>query len=151
MKRVKTPTPIWYRILFLVVGIIWIIWLSIEDSSERGVLLFSVTLCALLALRFVMSISAQNTNRDRKYPTPDVQQSTKKFLLYPIIGAVTGLAVTPIAIFMMALKTGLHGHITPDFSSAQVTIVLIRTPIWIIGGLLIGVGMSLISWSEDKK
>lgn len=151
MKRSRTPTPIWYRVLFLIVGIIWIIWLSIEDSSERGVLLFSVTFSVLLALRFVITNSAQSTNGDLKYPLPEVQQSTKKFMFYPIVGAVTGLAVTPIAIFMMALKTGLHSHLAPDFTSAQVTTVLIRTPIWIIGGLLIGVGMSLISWSEDKK
>jgi hypothetical protein len=43
----------------------------------------------------------------------------------------------------MAIKTGLHGHAAPDFTSAQVIEVFLRTPIWGLGGLLIGLGIGL--------
>jgi hypothetical protein len=135
----------------LIVGIAWLIWLSIEDLSERWVLLFSVTICVLLAVRFLIYYSAQRSKNEDKYPQNREQRSARRFLFYPLVGALTGLAVTPVAIFLMALKTGLHGHFAPEFTSAQVFIVLIRTPIWIVGGLLIGVGVELLLWSQQTK
>lgn len=151
MSRSKSTTPIWYRISALIVGIAWLIWLSIEDLSERWVLLFSVTICVLLAVRFLIYYSAQRSKNEDKYPQNREQRSARRFLFYPLVGALTGLAVTPVAIFLMALKTGLHGHFAPEFTSAQVFIVLVRTPIWIVGGLLIGVGVELLLWSQQTK
>ena len=151
MSRSKSTTPIWYRITALIVGIAWLIWLSIEDLSERWVLLFSVTICVLLAVRFLIYYSAQRSKNEDKYPQNREQRSARRFLFYPLVGALTGLAVTPVAIFLMALKTGLHGHFAPEFTSAQVFIVLVRTPIWIVGGLLIGVGVELLLWSQQTK
>ena len=151
MKRLKTPTPIWYRILFLVVGIFWLVWLSIEDLSERWVLLVSVIFCVLLALRFMIAYPTPGVKENKQNLHPVDEQSTRQFLYYPIMGALTGLAVTPMALFLMALKTGLHGHFAPEFTSTQVITVLLRTPIWIIGGFLVGLGMSLVSWSQAKK
>ena len=151
MSRSKSTTPIWYRISVLIVGIAWLIWLSIEDLSERWVLLFSVTICVLLAVRFLIYYSAQRSKNEDKYPQNREQRSARRFLFYPLVGALTGLAVTPVAIFLMALKTGLHGHFAPEFTSAQVFIVLVRTPIWIVGGLLIGVGVELLLWSQQTK
>lgn len=151
MSRSKSTTPIWYRISALIFGIAWLIWLSIEDLSERWVLLFSVTICVLLAVRFIIYYSAQRSKNEDKYPQNREQRSARRFLFYPLVGALTGLAVTPVAIFLMALKTGLHGHFAPEFTSAQVFIVLVRTPIWIVGGLLIGVGVELLLWSQQTK
>ncbi len=151
MSRSKSTTPIWYRISALIVGIAWLIWLSIEDLSERWVLLFSVTICVLLAVRFIIYYSAQRSKNEEKYPQNKEQRSARRFLFYPLVGVLTGLAVTPVAIFLMALKTGLHGHFAPEFTSAQVFIVLVRTPIWIVGGLLIGVGVELLLWSQQTK
>lgn len=151
MSRSKSTTPIWYRISALIVGIAWLIWLSIEDLSERWVLLFSVTICVLLAVRFLIYYSAQRSKNEDKYSQNREQRSARRFLFYPLVGALTGLAVTPVAIFLMALKTGLHGHFAPEFTSAQVFIVLVRTPIWIVGGLLIGVGVELLLWSQQTK
>ena len=151
MSRSKSTTPIWYRISALIVGIAWLIWLSIEDLSERWVLIFSVTICVLLAVRFIIYYSAQRSKNEDKYPQNKDQRPARRFLFYPLVGALTGLAVTPVAIFLMALKTGLHGHFAPEFTSAQVFIVLVRTPIWIVGGLLIGVGVELLLWSQQTK
>lgn len=151
MKRSKTPTPIWYRILFLFVGIFWLFWLSIEDLSERWVLLFSVIFCVLLAIRFIIANSTPGVQENQPNLHPEGERSTRHFLYFPVMGALTGLAVTPMALFLMALKTGLHGHFTPEFTSTQVITVLLRTPIWIIGGLMVGLGMSLVSWSQAKK
>jgi Mn2+/Fe2+ NRAMP family transporter len=151
VKRSKTPTPIWYRILFLFVGIFWLFWLSIEDLSERWVLLFAVVFCVLIALCFIIAYSTPGVEENHRNLHPEDEQSTRQFLYYPIVGALTGLAVTPMALFLMALKTGLHGHFSPEFSSTQVITVLFRTPIWFIGGFLIGLGMSLVSWSQKDK
>lgn len=118
----------WLRISGLIVGIALILWLPIEDANLNRVLFFASAVCTWGAARFMLNISSQD----------------RKFLWRHILaGAVAGLAVSPVAIFLMAFKSGLHGHGVPDFSIGQILRVLVRFPVWVIAGTLLGLGVAL--------
>ena len=73
------------------------------------------------------------------------------FLLqYLSAGLLAGLAVGPLASFFMIFKTGLHGHGAPDFTPQQMAAVLLRTPIFGISGLLLGLGSGLAILAKDQ-
>ena len=46
--------------------------------------------------------------------------------------------MTAVALLLMAIKTGLHGHGTPDYTPEQMVRVLSLTPLWVVVGLVIG-------------
>jgi hypothetical protein len=100
-----------------------LVWLSVEDRGVRPILLLSALSCALAAAWVAFSL--------RLCVKPRLPALV-------LVGAIAGLAVTPLAIFLMALKTGLHGHAAPDFTPGQITWVLSRTLAWVIAGLLAG-------------
>jgi len=56
-------------------------------------------------------------------------------------GLVAGLAAPAAAALLLILKIGLHGHSRPDFSLQDIVDLLSRTPIWMVGGALIGAGI----------
>lgn len=116
------------RMLFLILGGLLLVWLPLEDLSENWALLFALALCALIASR-VLSTATQAA-RGRWYT-------------YPLAGILAGLAATPAALFLMAFKSGVHGHGRPDFTPDQVTAVLLRAPVWVISGLLLGSGIGI--------
>lgn len=116
------------RILALVVGGGLLFWLPVEDLSENWAILFAILISTLAVLALLT----------RLHPI-----GGRPWLVASLAGALAGLAVTPLALFLMAFKSGLHGHHLPDFTPAQVTSVLQRTPIWIAAGLLIGLGVGL--------
>ena len=135
----------------MVVIVSWLIWLSTEDLSIRWVLLFAATICVLFVMRLLKSLSDRGVVNPKENAQNEDQNYSERFLFYPLVGFLTGLAVTPVAIFLMALKSGLHGHIAPEFTSAQVFTVLQRTPIWVIGGLMVGVGVGMLRWSRINQ
>lgn len=151
MTRLKLTSPVWFRVVALVVAVAWLLWLPIEDNSERWVLFFAVLISVLIAARWCIYYSARRSKSQNEYGLNEKSFPGKRFLIYLIVGVLTGLTVTPVAVLLMALKSGLHGHVTPEFTSAQVFIVLQRTPIWIIGGLLAGVGVGLLRWTRKTK
>jgi hypothetical protein len=119
----------------LILGIALILWLPIEDVNLNQVLFFANALCAWWAARFWLDTSPQNPLFVRRHV---------------LIGLVAGLAVTPVALFLMAFKSGLHGHGIPDFSGAQILGVLARFPVWIVAGLLLGLGVALARLSQQE-
>lgn len=116
------------RILWILLGACLLIWLQLEDASERWVLLFAAAICTMLAAQ-----AWQRLARHR------VQQG----YWFPLAGLLVGLLITPVALSLMALKTGLHGHQGPDFSGEQILAVIMRTPFWIASGLITGSGIQL--------
>lgn len=113
----------------LALGILGIFWVPVEDLNDHYAVLFAAAICTLMAARWVVSVSAQKRPR---------------FIFYIIIGLLAGLAVSPLAVLLMAFKIGLHGHPVPDFTFAQITAVALRTPIWTMGGGLIGLGIAFL-------
>ena len=116
------------RLLALVLGISLLLWFPIEDVSQLSVVLFAALISAWLALRSLLP----------------VQPGGRYYLVrYLLVGALAGLAVIPLALLLMALKTGLHSHSAPDFTYEQMQVLLFQTPLWVIVGLLLGLGGSL--------
>jgi hypothetical protein len=118
----------WRRYYTFVIGVLLLIWLPFEDANEQLAIAFAAAISAGLAARLAIK-------RNSFQPA-----SLLKHLLW---GSLAGLAVAPLTFLLMAIKTGLHGHAAPDFSGAQVIAVFLRTPVWALGGLLIGLGVGL--------
>lgn len=126
----------WLRISGVILGIALLLWLPIEDADLNRVLFFANAVCAWGAARAMVNTSSQDP----------------KFLQrHIVVGLVAGLAVSPAALFMMAFKSGLHGHGSPDFSSAQMLSVLMRFPVWAIAGTLLGLGAALARHSLNDR
>ena len=123
MESVKDiPTAkssIGLRIFGIIIGFLCLIWLPFEDTSTFYTVGLAVMICAWLAFRVVVQ--------------------TKPHLNHHIlIGTATGIAVVPITIVLMAVKSGIHAHGFADFQRLQVLQVIATFPYWTLGGLLIG-------------
>ena len=121
------------RILALILGILIFVWLPFEDTTLRWLILLAIAICAWGAARLLIG-----------FPS-----STRIGVwIYPISGALAGIAVAPTAIVLMIIKSGSHGHGTADFTIDQVVTLILRTPVWVISGILIGLGILL--WKKTK-
>lgn len=117
-------------------GVALLIWLPMENSSILWPLLFALAGSILGVVRAL---------------PPPPRTGGWRWLLYALAGMLAGLAVTPLAIFIMAFKSGLHGHGAPDFSPGQVISVINRTPWWVISGTLTGAGCGLMRKIKDSS
>lgn len=122
------------RTLAIAYGFLFFAWLIIEDTTTYWVILLGI----LGALFATFSILVYNKHNHLSV-----------WLVYPLSGFLCGLSVTPLVVILMAVKTGLHSHITPDFSLQQISFVLMTTPIWVVSGLLVGTGTAI--WRQGKN
>jgi hypothetical protein len=117
----------------VLIGLV-LVWLSFEDHSPLGALTLAAGMCAWLALRYLQT------------PLPTSRQVWGR---YALVGAVAGLAVAPLALLLMAVKTGLHAHPAPDYTAAQLQSAIDRILIFGISGLLIGLGSA--AWRLARR
>ena len=122
-KRKSSAIPLRVRYLAIILGMVFFLWIPFEDTSAAPAILLAAAISFWLASLFLALFQ------------PPFQNTLFNFVL---IGTAAGMAVTPLALGLMALKTGLHGHSAPDFTSQQIISVIRRTPLWMIGGFLIG-------------
>jgi hypothetical protein len=134
MSTPKPAIPLRMRLIAILLGMVSLFWLPFEDSSPTAALLIAVVLCAWVAA-YVLA-KAQNP-------------FSRVLLRSVLVGTLAGAAVTPLAIFLMAFKTGLHSHLAPDFTLQQFLSVIYRGPIWLIGGFLIGLGSGV--WLSARQ
>ena len=125
MSAPKSPLPLQMRFLAIILGVTLLLWLPIEDTTEIWAILFAIAISIWLAIAFL---------------TPKRVSLRSPLYNYILIGSLAGILITPVALLLMAFKTGLHGHETPDYTVQQLISILRRTPIWIAGGFLIGTG-----------
>lgn len=129
LHQPKRNTPAWLRLAALFLGISLLLWLPVEDTNEIRVVLAAASVTTWLALRHLVQL-----------PAP----GSRSLIRYILVGTLAGLAVTPLALFLMAFKTGLHGHESPDFTAEQIFFVVYRTHVWGFAGLLLGLGSGLL-------
>jgi hypothetical protein len=111
------------RFGFIAVWVSILLWLPLEDTGPLNARILAALACTLLAVRAFLR----------------VDRST--LVLSAGLGLAAGLLVNPITAGLMVFKSGLHGHGAPDFSVATLAAVLADTPVYGIGGLLIGAGI----------
>jgi len=128
MSKQKTTISLQIRWFAILLGIIFLIWIPVEDSSTTAALLFALVFATLGAVVFL-----SGAKKPFQAALPN----------YILTGITAGIAITPLTLFLMALKTGLHGHQGPDFNNQQILSIIYRTPIWLLGGLSIGLGSGL--------
>jgi hypothetical protein len=123
----------WRRISGLILGIGILIWLPVEEQSELGVLIISGVICTWSAVWILRG---------------PVENDRQILLRHGVVGVGAGLLLAPLAVLLMALKTGIHGHGTPDFTVGQMQLVLSRVPYFVLSGFLVGMGIGL--WRLTK-
>lgn len=128
-------SPTWLRFLAFLLGVYLLLWLPVEDGNVTRVLFSAAAVNAWLALRYIVRLPASAKNG---------------LIRHLLVGLLAGLAVTPMALFLMAFKTGIHGHESPDFTAEQILAVIYGTPIWGCAGLLLGLGNGLLNIAANK-
>jgi dolichyl-phosphate-mannose--protein O-mannosyl transferase len=119
------------KIMAILLGAALLLWIPFEDSSTRWVRLFSMLICCLGAIYACQKIAPEKQRR---------------WYTYPSVGLLAGVLVTPTTILLMAFKSGLHGHGSPDFTPTQVSSVLSSWPVWTAAGLL--AGLAVVIWQK---
>ena len=128
MNKPRPKSPIWLRLAAAILGAFLILWLPGEDSGTGIVLALAALICLWLAVYRLHTLSIS---------------SWKDVGRYGLYGSLFGTAVVPTALLLMAIKTGLHAHPVTDFTANQITGLFSRAPIWMIAGLIIGLGSGM--------
>lgn len=122
------------RLSAISLGILWLFWLPVEDNGLLNVYLFALGISLLMTLWL---------RRSRLWG------SWKPGKRIVSLGSLAGLLVTPLALLLMAFKSGLHGHLAPDYTPDQVLAVIKSSPIWLIGGGMLSLGLHL--WKSNPS
>jgi len=117
------------RLAVILLGVVILLWLSFEDQDERRAILLAALLSTLGAVATGMHFSGW----------------LRGYWLV-ILGAVFSFLVPFLAVLLMVIKTGLHGHGVPDFTLAQITAVLRLIPVWSGVGVLVGGAAALFEY-----
>jgi len=113
------------RLSGLILGVLVLVWLPFEDHSPLGAISLAAGICTWLAVRALWTT---------------IPSSRQVWGRYALVGAVAGLGVAPLALLLMAMKTGLHAHTTPDYTAVQLQSTIERILIFGVSGLLVGLG-----------
>ncbi|MCJ7534654.1 MAG: hypothetical protein MUO57_03880 [Anaerolineales bacterium] len=124
----------WLRFTGLVLGMGILVWLPVEETSELGALVISGLICTWGGVWLLLK------------PAPDDKHLIMRYVL---VGGGAGLLLAPLAMLLLAFKSGIHGHGTPDYTVSQLRDVLCRIPYFVLGGSLVGLGSGL--WRFAKR
>jgi ABC-type Fe3+-siderophore transport system permease subunit len=134
MNNEETTIPLPIRWFAILLGMVFLFWIPFEDSNTTAPLLFAMALTTLGAVIFLSS---------------DKRPFRTTLLNFILAGTLVGIVISPLTLFLMAFKTGLHSHQAPEFSNQQMLSIIYRTPIWLIGGFLVGLGSGL--WLVSRE
>lgn len=127
-KRNNRRTRLLRRWVALGLGAVLLAWLPFEDTGVAWPLLFAGIIVLLAVERFLRPVDPARR---------------AGFVLHLFAGLLGGAALPLVAVLLMALKSGAHGHPTPDFTPEQVSSVLSGIPAFALGGLLMGLGAAM--------
>jgi hypothetical protein len=128
LKTTSAQTP-WVNRAAIFLGVAILIWMAFENNNVVWTVVFAG--CIL-----IVAVAGLFFHRQR------AQRGSWWWL--PAMGLAAGMALAPLAILFMAVKTGLHGHAAPDFTYEQILRVLQASPIWAASGLFIGAGIMIL-------
>ena len=117
------------RLFTILTGVALLVWVPLEDSSLNLTILFAYFMSTWLVSALFM-----------RFKIP----SLFSIINIGFAGILTGAIITPLTLFLMVLKIGLHAHLVPDYSYEQFISIINRTPIWFISGFLSGMGFGMI-------
>jgi hypothetical protein len=126
-------------------GICIMLWLPFEDTHTKWAVGFGAAIAVWFAARKVTRIWFTHIALSAR------SSSIQVFARCSLAGLLAGLAVTPLAFFLMVFKTGLHSHGIPDFTYEQAVEVLHRTPFLALSGLFLGLGSGFAILSTSHK
>ncbi len=127
-----------YRWLALLVAACAMVWIALEGDLLQVVFLsVGVT---VVSLGYLL----------QKYLAGRVLPVGWGLLVTAVLGALAGGGIVVLTLLFMALKTGLHAH-GPEFSAAELSWVVQQAPLWIVVGLLAGLGCGLLMAASTKR
>lgn len=123
--------------LTIIVGLYAVVWLSLEGAPGQ-VIALAVGLAMLAAGYLTQRLLGGR------------ELTVSQWLLFAgSLGAATGLACALLTLFLMAIKTGLHGH-GPEFTTSQIEWVVGQIPLWTVTGTIAGLGVGLLVLAMKK-
>jgi hypothetical protein len=126
------------RLVWLLAGAAWLIWIGVEDRAIWPVLLLAAGLASAAGLSWLVRRQAA-TGR----PTNPGLEA--------LAGLLAGAATTPIAVLLVLIKTSLHDHPIPDFTPGDILAILRAAPAWTLAGLCIGGAIALGTLARAGK
>lgn len=129
----RIPQPDYrLRLGIMLLGVMILIWLSVEDQGTISVHLFGFVVAFVLLLQMTL----------RTYAGSPYRQLRGGFWL--TMGGLLGVLTAITTTLLMFLKTALHSHVYPDYPVEMMLATLLRAPVWGMVGLLIVSGGLLI-------
>jgi hypothetical protein len=119
------------RLAGFLTGAAILVWIPFEDTTAFWVSAFAIAICTLVGAGL--------------FANRRILGSWKQPARGAIVGALAGLAVAPLAIGLMAFKSGIHGHGFPDFSPTQMQEVINLLPYFTVAGLVCGLGVAFLT------
>ncbi|MFN2224590.1 MAG: hypothetical protein ACK2UH_18690 [Candidatus Promineifilaceae bacterium] len=139
MRPMKIPAKIaGLRWLTVVVGLYGIVWVSLEGALWQVLLLAAGF--SLLGVLYLL----QRLLGGRRL-------STGRWLfLCAALGCAGGLGCVLLALFLMSVKTGLHGH-GPEFAPAEIEWLFSQMPLWATSGAVGGLGLGMLALAFRRR
>jgi len=125
------------RWIVAIFGGILFFWLRLEDNSVWSVVSLGAGL-ALLTIGWTTMGKLGGREVRARYLIPGAA----------LLGGLTGLGASLATTALMILKTGMHGHLFPDYPPGEIIALLQRIPIWMLAGGLVGFGLALAWWAR---
>ncbi len=127
------------RFAWVTAGVGWFFWFAYEDRGFVAVLLVAAAFAAALGLTVQSRLWAGWRRRRRA-----------AVAWTALVGLGSGASVSLLAVLLMLVKVSLHDHPVPDFTLADLRAVLGRTPVWALGGTMIGASLGVL-FGGDRK
>lgn len=131
--RLPLPSRRRLRPAILLVGALTFVWMGPEDhTAVFGALLGT----SLAALGVVWWASPRYAGR--------ALNALRLTAVSAALGALIGAASPPVGALLLFFKNAWHAHGFWDYPPALIADLLLRTPLWILAGALIGAGLAQV-------
>jgi len=128
--RVPEHNP-YLKVAVLVWALLVLVWLALEGSVGREVLLAGWGLAALALWLVGRRAGGRRLS------------AGQWVAVAAAMGLALGATLAPATLALMAVKTGLHAH-GPEYTAAEVAWVWEQLPLWAAAGGLAGAGLGLV-------